>query len=258
MGLRSIPRIRGLCQANPIAGSANRRPVVCRWSRDGRPRPPLQPLGAARASWIARLGSGRRRISGVLRIHGAVVSLRDVGAARRGYAGPRPERAVSVGRGRSCDHRAVVRRSAGQPPASGDSRDRVGRCCSGDLRLRPRDRMTRFRSEDAFASLDRQDWPEIAVKACRLAIRAAGVDDTTALDALRALERRTVDAEAAASMCELADRFDQAAWDAQAASDYDVLFRRARLSRRLPSPCRKSLMKRSTKPRTPLERRRIS
>ncbi|NUR76778.1 MAG: hypothetical protein HOQ28_10905 [Thermoleophilia bacterium] len=88
--------------------------------------------------------------------------------------------------------------------------------------------MTRFRSEDAFASLDRQDWPEIAVKACRLAIRAAGVDDTTALDALRALERRTVDAEAAASMCELADRFDQAAWDAQAASDYDVLFRRAR------------------------------
>ncbi len=89
-------------------------------------------------------------------------------------------------------------------------------------------RVGRLEQYDVFASIDRRDWPEVAIKACRLAIHASGVDDAAALAALRAVEQRKVDAEAAASMRDLTDRFDEDAWDAQDPGDYDVLFRRAR------------------------------
>jgi hypothetical protein len=89
----------------------------------------------------------------------------------------------------------------------------------------------RVESVEAFASLQRDDWPRIAVDACRLAIAASGVNDQPALDALHAVELRRADPDAAASMRSLAERLDEDAWDAQEAGDearYEVLFRRSR------------------------------
>jgi hypothetical protein len=59
----------------------------------------------------------------------------------------------------------------------------------------------------------------------------SGVDDGSALDALRAVERGDADEAAAMSMRLLAERLDRAAWTAQEAADearYDSLFRRSR------------------------------
>lgn len=89
----------------------------------------------------------------------------------------------------------------------------------------------RVESVEAFASLQRDDWPKVAVDACRVAIAASGVDNQLALDALRAVELGEADPDAAALMRSLAERLDEDAWDAQEAGDeaqYDVLFRRSR------------------------------
>ena len=88
--------------------------------------------------------------------------------------------------------------------------------------------MSRLDSDDALASLDSQDWPDLAIKACRLAVQASRVDDSEANAALRAVERRDLDQSQAASMRDVADQLDQQAWASGDPSDYDVLFRQAR------------------------------
>jgi hypothetical protein len=60
--------------------------------------------------------------------------------------------------------------------------------------------VSRLESDDAFASLDRRDLPELAIGACRLAIDASGVEDEVALAALREVEEGSHSAEAPASM----------------------------------------------------------
>jgi hypothetical protein len=89
----------------------------------------------------------------------------------------------------------------------------------------------RFESVEEFASLDRDAWPRVAVGACRLAIGASGVDEQPALDALRTVEMRQSDPEAAILMRGLADRFDEEAWDAREVGDedrYELMFRLSR------------------------------
>jgi hypothetical protein len=72
---------------------------------------------------------------------------------------------------------------------------------------------------------------ELAIEACRLAVGASGVEDGSALDALREVERGGADDIAVASMRRLADRLDEAAFESQEAGDgarYDSLFRQSR------------------------------
>ena len=110
--------------------------------------------------------------------------------------------------------------------------------------------MSRFESVEEFAAVSRDDWPTVAIAACRLAIAASGVDERAALDALRAVELRQLDSRTATSMRRLADRLDEDAWDAQEVGDenrYDLLFRRARAVSALAFAPPTSQTKRSTK-----------
>ena len=91
--------------------------------------------------------------------------------------------------------------------------------------------MSRLESTEEFASLDPRDWPEVSINACRLAVKASGVEDQSALDALRLVEKGWTDDAASASMRQLATELDEAAFDAQAAGDesrYDSFFRQSR------------------------------
>ena len=85
--------------------------------------------------------------------------------------------------------------------------------------------------EARVAELDPDAWPKVAIAACRLAVKSSEVEDGSALAALRQVELEHVDDAAAASMRELSESLDEAAWDAQEAGDearYDSPFRRSR------------------------------
>jgi hypothetical protein len=89
----------------------------------------------------------------------------------------------------------------------------------------------RIESVDALASLEQDEWPELAVDACRLAFGASGLEDPSVIAALRAVEVRQLDPDAVASMLNLAERLDEEAWAAQESAEqdrYDLLFRRSR------------------------------
>jgi hypothetical protein len=91
-------------------------------------------------------------------------------------------------------------------------------------------RLTRLEADARFASIRPEDWFRLSLDACRIAVSESGLDDERLPDALRALEREVLDAEAAASMRTLSDSLDQEAWKAEEVGDdrCDVLFRRSR------------------------------
>jgi len=92
-------------------------------------------------------------------------------------------------------------------------------------------RMRRLETVDEFRHFGADEWPEIAGKACRIALTASGLEDETADDCLRLVERGQYDQERAAWMRALADRLDGDAWAAQDAGDdarYLRLFGQAR------------------------------
>jgi hypothetical protein len=95
--------------------------------------------------------------------------------------------------------------------------------------------------EARVAELAPDAWPKVAIAACRLAVNSSEVEDGSALAALRQVELEHVDDAAAASIRELSESLDEAAWDAQEAGDearYDSLFRQSRPCQRSPLPCR--------------------